>query len=432
MLSEDVHIQLCAEIICLIVSRQNGKNVILEVIELYAFYVLGWPMIYHTAHLQDTAAAHMASIQQVVEANSGLDEITVFSTANGKERMTRVDTGAMIRFITRGKKAGRGPSPRAIIFDEALYVTDDQIKALIPGMSAQSLKGDLPLMIYTSSAPVLESTVLHRIRNGFIAGRNAGFFAEWSAVVPEGEVLIDTTDRDVWFDTNPSMGLLIDPDWVATNELAILSTLDFMGERLGVGIGGGDEGASSIIDPIDWSKCVDMESEVDERKPSALALSVGPGAVWSTFSESGYRSDGLPHIEVVVREPGTAWVVQKALSLTKRLGCALVVDPKSPTGGLIPALTKAGVRLIEVDFNDYAQACSEIQIAIQQRALRHLNQGPLNAAIIGVAIRITDRGAFVWSAKSSEVDITSLASCTLALSQIQAAPTVRELVMVVT
>lgn len=412
MLSEDRHVRLCSTVICLIVSRQNGKNVILEVVELYAFYILEWNLILHTAHLQSTSANHMACLQAVVEANPMLDDITVFSTANGKERMTRIDTGAVMYFITRGKKAGRGPSPKMVVFDEALYVTDDQIKALIPSMSAQSMNDDMPLMVYTSSAPLEDSVVLHRIRNKFIAGALDGFFAEWSVVSTEEEP-IDINDRDLWFEANPGMGIRIDPDWVETNELSILSRIDFMGERLGVAIGGGDDSSSGVFGAEHWKACEDPGSEIEDGAPSYLALSVGPGMVWSSFSESGQREDGDLHMEVVRREPGTAWVVDAAVKLTKRLGCDLTVDPKSPTGGLIDKLVKAGVPIYEISLEETMLSCSGLQIDVLNHRIHHINQAPLNAAVVGAAVRPVGE-SWVWSQKSSDVDITALTSCTLA------------------
>lgn len=413
MLSEDQYVRFCATVICIIISRQNGKNVVLEVVELYAFYILGWNLILHTAHLQSTSANHMAQLQAVVEANPALDEITVFSTANGKERMTRVDTKAVMYFITRGKKAGRGPSPKMVVFDEALYVTDDQIKALIPSMSAQSMKDDMPLMVYTSSAPLEDSVVLHRIRNGFIAGTIDGFMAEWSIPGDTDEKKVDVNDRDLWFETNPSMGIRIDPDWVAINELAILSRIDFMGERLGIAIGGGDDSASGAISAQNWEGCKDQLSCIDDGVPSTLALAVGPGMVWASFSESGYRADKELHIEVISRQPGTAWVVEEAKRLTKRLGCALIIDPKSPTAGLIADLTKAGVDLYEVSLEEYIQYCGAFQIDTLNRQIHHISQGPLNAAVVGAAVRPVGE-SWVWSQKSSDVDITALVSCTMA------------------
>jgi hypothetical protein len=45
---------------------------------------------------------------------------------------------------------------------------------------------------------------------------------------------VDVNDRDAWYAANPSMGVRISEDWVAANELALLSTEGFMIERLGV------------------------------------------------------------------------------------------------------------------------------------------------------------------------------------------------------
>lgn len=420
MLSEDEFMQLVATVICIIISRQNGKNVVLEVVELYAFYVLEWDLILHTAHLVTTAAGHMASMLAVVEANPALDEITKVYQANGKERFHRLDNGADLYFVTRGKKAGRGPSPKMVVFDEALYVTDDQIKALIPSMSAQSMNDDPPLMIYTSSAPLADSLVLHRVRNRFIAMAIDGFFAEWSIdATDDEEHPIDHTDVDLWFESNPAMGIRIDPDWVINNELALMSRQDFMGERLGVAIGGGDEAGAGAISEADWLAAQDLSSEIEDGQPSALALAVGPGGVWAAFSEAGMRADDKIHIEFITREPGTAWVAQKALELTTRLGCSLVIDPKSPTKGIRQALIKAGVPLIEVSLEEYMEYCGAFQIDIMARKIKHMNQAPLNAAVAGAEVRPIGE-SWVWSQKSSEVDITTLVACTLAAGVVRA------------
>lgn len=422
MLSEDETVRFCASVICIIISRQNGKNVVLEVVELYAFYVLEWDLILHTAHLVTTAANHMASMLAVVEANPMLDEITKIFKANGKERFHRLDNGADLYFVTRGKKAGRGPSPKMVVFDEALYVTDEQIKALIPSMSAQSMNDDMPLMIYTSSAPLADSAVLHRVRNRFLAKAIDGFFAEWSILIPEDEdgnpIEIDITDWNLWYEANPAMGIRIDPLWVEINELALLDRIDFMGERLGVAIGGGDDSESGAITEADWLGCYDKSSEIEDGQLSALALAVGPGSTWASFCEAGRREDGRIHIEAITREPGTAWVVEKALQLTQRLGCSLIVDPKSPTKSIYTALVKAEVPMIEVTFEQYIEYCGAFQIDAKTRQMKHLSQAPLNAAIMGAEVRPVGEN-WVWSQKSSSVDITTLVACTLAAGQVR-------------
>ena len=412
ILSEDEALQLCASVVCLIVSRQNGKNVILEVVELYCFYILEWDLIQHTAHLATTAANHMAQMMAVVEANPVLDEITVFTVANGKEKMTRIDTGAEIKFITRGKKAGRGPSPKMVVFDEALYVTDAQIKALIPSMSAQSMSEDLPLMVYTSSAPLEESMVLHRIRNSFIAGVIDGWFAEWSVEDTE-ENPIDHTDIELWFAANPAMGVRISPDWVRDNELAIMTRLDFMGERLGVAIGGGDESGNAAIPFQHWMACEDLGSEIAEGADSWWAIDVSPGMQWVSFAEAGKRDDDDLHIEIITRNPGTHWVIDEAKRIYHRLGTPVLVDPHGPGRGMIDRLRKAGVPVEEVETQEVIDSCSGFQFDVLNHRIHHIRQAPLQAAVMGAGVRPVGE-SWVWSPKSSDVDITALRACTLA------------------
>lgn len=412
MLSEDAGARLCAAMVLMIVSRQNGKNVILEVVELYAFYVLGLSLILHTAHLQETSATHMARLQAVVQADPELDAITVFSTANGKERMYRSDTGAIIRFVTRGKKTGRGGSPQMLIWDEALYLNDDQLQAILSSLSAQSMRRDPPIQIFTSSAPLAESTVLHRVRANFVTGAADGFFAEWS-VDDTGD--IDITDRNLWFDNNPGMGVRISDDWVAENELTLLTREAFMAERLGVAIGGSDSVGSAVL-PVDkWAACGDDASEIADGQPSNPALAVGPGMVWASFADAGRRADGDLHVEVIRREPGTSWVVAEALRVVGKTGRPLIVDPKSPTAALFAQLKAAGVELLEVSTAEYVQGCAALQNDVINAGVHHIDQPPLNAAVVGADIRPVGE-AWAWSQKSSAIDITSLVAVTLAAS----------------
>ena len=153
MLSEDEGRRLCATLCLLIMPRQNGKNVVIEVIELYVFFVLEWREIIHSAHLQATSASHMKRLRDVIDANPDLAAVCEFREANGKERLvrftdeTKTRAVAEIAFITRTKKVGRGKSPRLVVIDEALYVTDAQIDAMVPSMSAQSMRAEKPILL---------------------------------------------------------------------------------------------------------------------------------------------------------------------------------------------------------------------------------------------------------------------------------------------
>lgn len=405
MLGEDQAHRLVASIVLLILPRQNGKNAVLEALELYAFYVLDEPRILHTAHLAKTAADHMQRMVSLVRANPELDEITHTYFANGKEALQRRDTGARLEFITRGRKTARGGSPSRIVFDEALFLTDEQIQSILPAMSAQSMRADAPQMIYTSSAPLPESAVLHRVRRRGMAG-DAGrmFYAEWSC-----EAGTDIRDRDAWYACNPGMGIRIAEDWVAENELTTMSTDAFAVERLGIVVA--DDGIATNLPG--WDTCRASRSPLD-LTPTSIGVAVGPGGQWASLVVAGTTADGAPYLEVIRREPGTAWVVGEAAKAHAALGVPVTVDPKSPTTAVLDDLRRAGVALTEVSTADYVSGCAALQADVANGRLRHFGDAPLDAAVVGADVRTVGE-SWAWSQRASTVDITPLVAATLAL-----------------
>lgn len=408
--STDNDYRLCATLSLILVSRQNGKNVILEIVELYAFYVLEWPVILHTAHRQDTSADHMARMRTMIEANPELEAITSFIVANGKEKIVRDDTRAEIRFITRSKKIGRGKSPRMVIFDEALYVTDEQLQAILPSMSAQSMSDDAPLMIYTSSAPVPESMVLHRLINNFATGTADGFFADWGAAPG-----IDVTDRDVWYATNPGLGIRISEEWVAEQELAMLTPEAFAIERLGV-VFAADQQASELPD---WPLCADMESQ--RSGPITIGVDVALDLSWSSIAIAGARDDGLTHVEIVQCLPGVSQTVDIVATIAANHKASVWLNPRSEASGLVRGLTDAGVHVVEVGGMDYMRACVQFRQQVAAGQIRHRSQDVLNVAVGGAAVRPVGDG-WVWAGRTSRVDISPLVAVTLASWATSSAP----------
>lgn len=409
--STDAEYRLCATLCLILVSRQNGKNVILEIVELYAFYVLDWPVILHTAHRQDTSADHMARMRTAIEANPDLDAITSFIVANGKEKIVRDDTRAEIRFITRSKKIGRGKSPRMVIFDETLYLSDEQLQAILPSMSAQSMSDDAPLMIYTSSAPVPESTVLHRLINQFANNDADGFFADWGAAPG-----VDVTDRDVWYKSNPGLGIRISEEWVAERELAMLTPDAFAIERLGV-VFAADQQASELPE---WPACADAESMRSGR--IVIGVDVALDLSWSSIAVAGLRDDGLTHVEIVQCLPGVSQTVNIVAKMAAQHQADVWLNPRSEASGLVRGLTEAGAKVVEVGGMDFMRACVQFRQQVTAGLLRHRSQDVLNVAVAGAAVRPVGDG-WVWAGRTSRVDISPLMAVTLAAWGLAAAGT---------
>ena len=405
LLAEDDAGRLVAQQALLLVPRQNGKNAILEAVELGALYLFNERRIIHTAQLAKTANDHMQRMVALIKENPKLEAVTQFFFAANDKRIMRTDTGGQIEFITRGKKAVRGGSPQRVVFDEALYLSDEQMQAIIPALSAQSMNVDAsPQIIYTSSAPLPESDVLHRLRSACMSGelKNA-FFAEWSC--PPGT---DPTDREGWAQANPAFNIRISESWIAENELPVLSPEAFAIERLGIVIGA-DGGNSELPN---WARCLDAESQPAGKV--SLAVDAAPDLSWVSIAVAGDRADGLAHVEVVERCTSVtdAVVILKAMWGKHRMPVHL--DPRAAASALIPPLMDARIKVVELNTADLLKACALLKQQVHDGLLRHRGQIPLDQAVQGAAVRAIGEG-WAWARKVSTMDITPLMAVTLAL-----------------
>lgn len=431
ILSEDPHARLCAFIAVLLVPRQNGKNVVLEVVELYAFFVLELRYILHSAHLAETSADHMARMWEAIESDADLSSRCRQVVANGKERIYRTDrdetTGrrevCVIRFRTRSKKLGRGGSPQMAVFDEALYLTDEQIQAMLPSLAAQSARPDRPILIYASSAPIDESIVLHRIRRAILAGEMPdAFLAEWSTELPSDvDDLMDAVrqiidDEAALLAANPGMPERLDPEWVRSVERPTMSPEAFAIERLGVVFDTG--AAAGPIDPSRWALLADKDSMATDDT-IRLCLDAPPELTSATFSIAGVRADGLLHGSVRhhVQASKLTELVATAKKLCDGHGVDLILPPNSPARAWKPDMLAAGVPLDEMTGPEYAEACGNIRVKVAEGGIRHRGQPDLSAAIDGLAVHRSG-DLEVWARRSSKSNIAPFVALTCALHRV--------------
>ncbi|MEZ5409573.1 MAG: hypothetical protein R2761_16205 [Acidimicrobiales bacterium] len=418
ILSEDETARLCAEIALLIVARQNGKGTILEVVELYALFVLDLPLILHTAHLGETSADHMGRLWAAIQSDPELASQCHMVRAKGSEAIERNGGcdlgGGEIRFRTRSEKGGRGGSPQMVVFDEALFLTAQQQSATVPSLSAQTMRDDKPLMIYASSAPLGRSEVLHNVRSSVLRGEMPqAFMAEWSVELPDTDgdlaaaIRAVMADPEAIYQANPGVGIRIDPQWCLTTERGSMTPEAWCIERLGVVFTA--DGDAGVLPGNLWTACHDATSTVDGGR---IALAVGPGSTWAAVGLAGERADGSLHLEVVRHALGTDWLVGALRAGTERYGPVLV-DPKSPTMAVLTTLETAGIEVEELATADVTRACAELQNDLKALHLRHLDQPELNAAVAGAGIRPVGE-SWVFSAKASTVDVCPLLAVTLA------------------
>lgn len=391
----------------LIVPRQNGKNAIVEALELAALVL--WPresgkpmVISHSAHKFATASEHFLRMQQLVDANSDVRRLVkTIHTANGKESIRMVD-GSRLKFIARTRGAARGGSDSLLILDEAYDLPDAALGAMIPALSAKPN----PQVWYTSSAAHHDSSTLHRLRDRAtqaVPGRLAYF--EWC-----NDRDVDPADRDAWYRANPGLGIRISEEFIEA-ERGALPADEFARERLGVAQT--PDMFAGKLDFAAWRACEQRDSTVDQ--PGAIALDVTPERTWSSFAVAGRTEDDRVHVEIADRREGTAWVTDRARELSGRWNLPIVVDPRSPAGGCIDDLVGAGVQVVELGGLEITRGCAGFQDAVLNGRLVHIGQGPLDAAVAGASTRAVGE-SWAWSRVSSQVDISPLVACAFAFS----------------
>jgi hypothetical protein len=398
------------------VPRQNGKGGLLEARELAGLFLLGEMLMIHSAHEFATAEEALERMDNILEANPDLSRrVRTLKRSHGQEGVY-LKTGQRLRYRTRTKGGGRGWSADWLGMDEAMVIPETMHGALMPTLSARPN----PQIWYTGSAVDQESMehgiVFARVRDRAIRAEDPALaYFGWSpaydrpADIPE-QVAADPV---TWAQANPALGIRITVEHIA-REHRSMDPRTFAVERLGVGDWPNLDGTDSKgIGPETWQSLKDENSK--PLDPVCFAFDVRPDRSKTAIGVSGVRGDGKYHVEVVDHRAGTGWVPDRLAELVASHGpIAVICDEGSPAAALLAKIGQAGVIVQTVNGRQYAQACGSFFDMCDQDMLRHLGTPELAAALKGASTRPLG-DAWAWSRKGSEVDISPLVSCTLAL-----------------
>jgi hypothetical protein len=451
---------LAAAVVC---PRQNLKTFCLELIALTRLLRPGGDkLVVWSAHEVSTAQETFLKLVEYYEAEdeqgrplypwfaervksvskaTGRESITFWRPkANGKGRET-----CRLKFKARVKTGGRGLAGDLVILDEAFALTPEHMGSLLPILSTKA-KGQI---LYGSSAPHATSTILHDVVKRGRAGRMA--YLEWRApgdwdapgcTQPKCTHALDTPgcaldDIDMLVQCNPAaFHGRISREYLAGERVELAAApAEFIRERMGYGESPAVAGGAISLSK--WNECEDAFSQFVGRPVFAIAVSRDNSS--AAIAAAGWRTDGIPHVEIVETGRGSDWVVKRCtsdekdadgrpLGLKRHRPLAWVLDKKTPAAALLPDLKAAGIKPREMNTQDCGQACSALQRAVDDGVVRHLGSGVLNAAIQGAARRDIGDGLWAWSAKTSEVDIVTLVAATNALWGLSVTPKPRPLV----
>lgn len=407
-----------AQTVGLTVARQNGKGAVLEARELVGLFLLGEQLINHTAHQQKTATNHFKRFLRLIESVPEFDQRVMKAPKGKGNEAIELRGGQEIFFATRQGGGGRGLTADLQVYDEAMFLTEQDRSSLAPTMAARSMHGNIQTWYVGSAVDKEDSTQdgvpFSQVRESGIAKANGVAYFEFSApgdnpsrVTPE-----IAADPTIWAMANPGLGIRISHAWVEHERMVEMGPRGFAVERLGVGDWPDPTGAEAqVITDADWNALEDPSST--RVGPVCFCFDMTPDRRYASIGVGGKRADGLGHVEIVDHRAGTGWLVDRVVELAERHNAAVFCDGRGPAASLLPELAERGVKAVTLDAAQQAQAFGMFLDAVTEKTFRHRGQSDLRSAIKGAAKRPLGE-SFAWSRKTSSVDISPLVACTFA------------------
>ena len=169
-------------------------------------------------------------------------------------------------------------------------------------------------------------------------------------------------------------------------------------------------GSQSVIDPVAWANCRDLDSRPFD--PVAFAIDTTPDRARTSIAMAGKAGEFI-HIELTDNHSGTQWVVGRISELVAKWSpCAIALDPAGPAGSFIEPLREAGVEVMQIAGRQLTQACGGFYDDASEGRLRHIDQPELDSAL-NAARRRPLGDAWAWHRKDA-TDISPLVAVTLA------------------
>jgi len=389
------------------VPRRNGKGEILTIREIFGLTI--GERILHTAHLTETAHSayeRLVDLLQDIGMKKGRDFTAI--KAKGQENIDIIG-GGHIEFRTRTDTGGLGEGYDLLVIDEAQEYKTTQETALKYIISAS--KNPQTILCGTPPTAVSSGTVFKDFREDVLSGEkeNAAWF-EWSV-----DVISDVDDRDLWYETNPSLGLTLEErtiaDEVGHSEAAVI---DFNIQRLGFW---SRNSQKSAISRAAWDDIMISSLPAITGKLNVGIKFNKDGLTWA-LAVSGRTEDQKIFVEVMRRgqmRDGVDGIVEFLSRLGKNAN-KVVIDGANGQEILRKAMKEE--RLKEPVFptvKEVIAANAGFEDGIYQKKICHMHQESLAEVVSGSVHRaIGSAGGYGFQAINALRDICILDAAILA------------------
>lgn len=327
------------------VSRQNGKNVIIEAREFYGLLVNG-ERILHTGHQARTSKKAFRRLAAMFsdETHPEIMEMVKKIRYGVGEEAIELTNGGIIEFTSRSRQAARGyDGISLVVFDECQELTDEMLEAIMATLSA-STTGTRQLL-YVGTPPYLGCPdVFRRFREACIhqQERNVDTHNSWHEWSVAGDSIkdIDISNKKLWYECNPALGTRLTEEFTAA-EMQTMDAAGFARERLGwyapqIAV----EKAQTAIDAALWDSNASTEQKPEGKTAYGIKFSADGTEV--VLAGAVLPKDGKGRISLIERRPagdGLAWLADWLNTRYDKASC-VVIDGKGGADVLIDKIAK--------------------------------------------------------------------------------------------
>ena len=414
-----------------LISRQNGKTVLSEVIASFFLNVLGVDSIFGTSLSLDKAEevweAVIADQESIPALSSSIDRV---SRTNGNKRL--ILTGLrQYKVGAPTRRAGRGDSNDLVMLDEIREHRDWECWSAAAASTNAKPNG---LIVCFSNAGDPDSIVLRQIRSQAIAkinGTTAADFGgevddtglglfEWSA--PDGAA---TDDMEALAQANPALG------YGLLTERALMSNRQTFPENKFRSECMCQQVETILPSPFPdgaWAGCLDTASSIAPESELYYGIDLSQDRRWCSIGVCGLREDGNYHIEVVARRVGTEWALDWFRVRALRGKMRLAFQSRgAPVSGLAEQIcTLKGVERCAIEGADLTNGWTRFWDAVAASApsdterggvrVYHLDQPVMDTPAATMQLRNIGGGVELPDRVKSPDDIAPLYACIMAFA----------------
>ena len=404
--------------------RQNGKNVCLEAREFFGLVIRG-ERILHTAHQVVTGKKSFRRLERMF-TDRRFPEIQkpgrYIRYTNGEEAI-ELENGGSIEFSARSRQRARGfAGISLVVYDEAQELTDDQVDAIMPTLSASSTGQRQIIYTGTPPYPGCPGDVFRRRRQICLTDPGPhDAWHEWS-VAAEASQDIKVDDVGLWYMCNPALGINLSESFTA-EELRTQTADGFARERLGWWSPVLEHKLDLAISESAWDAC-----RSEALKPSGkTAYGVKFSFDGSTVALCGavIPAEGPARVSLIEQRPtgrGTKWLADWLNERAGKASC-VVIDGRNGADVLVDKIAekwRAKDAIVRPTGRQIVAAASTLCNAVSEQTLSWFKGQDLlrESAVTAVKRPIAGGWAFggeisapieaaalaLWGAKSSKRD----------------------------